>query len=171
MPGVFVSHAFQDKPFDDDFVDIVIRLGCSVDPRAIFYSSGEDTGVPSGHDLLGHVLVRVGDASLVVAIISPMFQTRPVCIAKPGAAWSRAGNLFPLAVPGIKRTDLEGVLEGMAVRYIDDAAALDELYDRVGHALGARSSAATWGSLQGEVAGERWKPREGAPPGSRSKPG
>ena len=145
MSGVFISHASHDELLVGDFVDTVIRLGCSVNPKSIFYSSGEDTGVPSGHDLLSDVRQRVGTASLVVAIISPAFQTRPVCIAELGAAWSRVNSLFPLALPGMKRTDLEGVLEGMAVRYLDDGAALDELHDRVGEALGSPSPASTWG--------------------------
>lgn len=145
MSGVFVSHAFADKPLVDEFVDVVIRLGCGLSQTQIFYSSGEDTGVPSGYDLLSHVRRQVGNATLVIAIISPSFQSRPVCIAELGAAWSRVENLFPLAVPGIKRADLEGVLEGMAVRYLDDGAALDELHDRVSAAVGKRAKAATWG--------------------------
>ena len=151
MPGVFISHASHDQDLIDEFVDTVIRLGCLVDQTSIFYSSGEDTGVLSGHDLLSDVRQRVGDAGLVVAIISPAFQTRPVCIAELGAAWSRVDNLFPLAVPGMKRTDLEGVLEGMAVRHLDDRAALDELHDRVGEAFGQPSPAATWGRFK-----EKW---------------
>ena len=145
MSGVFVSHAFHDQPVVDEFVDVVVRLGCGVSPDEIFYSSGEDTGVPSGSDLLSHVRTKVGEANLVVAVVSPAFQSRPVCVAELGAAWSRVDNLFPLAMPGMKRTDLEGVLEGMAVRYLDDGAALDEFHDRVRDDLGARVKGATWG--------------------------
>src|SRR5437016_4591969 len=118
MPGVFISHASADKPLVDPFVDDVIRLGCEVPRKKIFYSSGEDTGVPSGENLNTYVRDRVADASIVVAIISPTFQTRPFCVAELGSAWSRIGNLFPIAVPGMARTDLEGVLEGMLVKHL-----------------------------------------------------
>jgi hypothetical protein len=145
MPLVFVSHSAADSVLVDPFVDTILKLGCGLDETEIFYSSGEDTGVPSGSDLLHHVRQEVEEAGLVVAVISPMFQTRPACVAELGAAWSRTGNLFPLAVPGMARPDMEGVLQGMAVRYVDDAAALDELHDRVSALREEHSKTTTWG--------------------------
>jgi hypothetical protein len=82
---------------------------------------------------------------LVVCIISPAFQTRPVCLTELGAAWGKIDNLFPLAVPGMDRTEMEGVLQVVAIRYIDDSGALDELHDRISEAVGKRSESATWG--------------------------
>jgi hypothetical protein len=83
--------------------------------------------------------------SLVVAIISPAFQTRPFCIAELGAAWSQVGKLFPIAIPGLERTDMEGVLTGLAVRYLSDSAALDELHDQICNLIGTNPGAKTWG--------------------------
>lgn len=148
MSGVFVSHASVDVKLVDEFVDTVIRLGCGLSPAELFYSSGADTGVPSGEDLLAHVRARAGGATLVVAIVSPTYQTRPVCIAELGAAWARAGNLFPLLVPGMPRGDLEGVLSGMLIHYLDDEVALDELHDRISAATGQTVSAKTWGKYK-----------------------
>lgn len=145
MPDVFVSHAAADAVIADAFVDTILKLGCGLKPEQIFYSSGEDTGVPSGSDLIHHVRDQVGDTGLLVAIITPMFQTRPVCVAELGAAWSRTGNLFPVAVPGMARTDMEGVLAGMSVRYLDDSAALDELHDRISEVTGGGTRTTTWG--------------------------
>ncbi|MGH7272476.1 MAG: TIR domain-containing protein [Polyangiaceae bacterium] len=151
MTGVFISHAAADKPLVDPFVDEILRLGCEIAPGEIFYSSGEDTGIPSGEDLNSYVRSRVGDASLVVAIISPTFQTRPFCVAELGAAWAKVGNLFPIAVPGMPRTDLEGVLVGMLVKYLDDGSALDELHTRLGEAVGHTTKAGTWNRFR-----EKW---------------
>jgi hypothetical protein len=145
VPRIFVSHASADSALVDPFVDAVLRLGCGVKQEELFYSSGEDTGVPDGYDLLHHVREQVSEAGLVVAIVTSTFQTRPVCVAELGAAWSRAGNLFPLAVPGMSRTDMEGVLAGMTVRYIDDSAALDALHQRIGEVLGEKTGTPTWG--------------------------
>ena len=144
MAGVFISHAFADKAIVDPFVDDIIRLGCAVPAQQIFYSSGADTGVPSGKDLNAYVREQVAEASIVVAIISPTFQTRPVCVAELGASWSRVDNLFPIAVPGMPRTDLEGVLVGMLVKHLDDGEALDELHTRVTKAVGTTTTAQTW---------------------------
>src|SRR4051794_22030429 len=101
MPGVFVSHASADSVLVDEFVDTVLRLGCGLGPETLFYTSGADTGVPSGSDLLAHVRSRVSDATLVVAILTPTYQTRSVCVAELGAAWARTGNLFPLLAPNM----------------------------------------------------------------------
>lgn len=148
MSGVFISHASADAKLVDEFVDSILRLGCDLGPSELFYSSGADTGVPSGEDLLAHVRTRAGEANLVVAVITPTYQTRPVCVAELGAAWAKAGSLFPLLVPGMPRGDLEGVLSGMLVRYLDDEAALDELHDRILDGKNRQVSARTWGKYK-----------------------
>jgi hypothetical protein len=144
MPGVFVSHAYADRTLVDRFVEDLLCLGCGVNPSQIFYSSGADTGVPPGSNLNTFVRNEVAGASLVVAIITPSFQTRPFCIAELGAAWSRVENLFPLALPGLPRGDPEGVLAGMLVPYLDDEHALDLLHERVAKALGISVAPSTW---------------------------
>jgi hypothetical protein len=145
MSGIFVSHASADKVLVDPFVDTIIRLGCNVQKESIFYSSGEDTGIPSGSTLNDYVRSKMEEVSLVVAIISPTFQTRPFCVAELGAAWSQVGKLFPIAVPGLEHTDMQGVLTGLIVRYLSDSAALDELHDLVCDVLGVSPGARTWG--------------------------
>jgi hypothetical protein len=151
MAGVFVSHASADGTLTDPFVDTLIRLGCGLSPNQIFYSSGEDTGVPSGENLNTFVRDRVADAELVVAVITPAFQTRPFCVAELGVAWAQIGKLMPIALPGMDRTDLDGVLAGMTVRFLDESSALDELHDRVGEATGHPTEASTWGRYK-----EQW---------------
>jgi hypothetical protein len=61
MPGIFISHAAADKQSVDTFVDNIVRLGCGVPAESIFYSSGPDTGVPSGSDLNTYVREKVSD--------------------------------------------------------------------------------------------------------------
>jgi hypothetical protein len=141
---IFVSHASADAELVDQFVDTVLRNGCNLSPDDIFYTSGEDTGIPSGEDLIATVRSEVGDATLVIALISPTYQTRPVCVAELGAAWGRSGSLMPLLFPGFGRDALEGVLDGMTIRALDESAALNELHDRVVAATGKAVKAATW---------------------------
>jgi hypothetical protein len=148
MPGVFVSHAHADKLLVDHFVDDIINGGCGVSRELIFYSSGEDTSVPSGRPLNEYVRSEIGAASLVIAIISPTFQVRPYCIAELGAAWTQVGKLFPIAVPKFPLTNLEGVLDGVIVKHMDDSVALDELRDVVEEAVGVSSKTATWGRFK-----------------------
>lgn len=148
MPGVFVSHASVDKTFVDNFIDDIIRLGSEVPKGSIFYTSGADTGIPSGGNLNAYVKQKVGDAAIVVAILTPSFQTRPFCVAELGAAWSRTGLLFPVAAPGLERPDLQGVLKGLIVKYLDDSEALDELHEAVCSAVGTSPGAKTWNSYK-----------------------
>ena len=148
MAGIFISHAAADRELADEFVDKIVRLGCDVPRESIFYSSGADTGVPSGEDLNSYVRAQARDAKLVVALLTPIFQSRPFCIAELGSAWSRVGNLFPLAAPQLERTDLDGVLAGMTVREMTDESALDELHERISEAIGRTSKAATWGNYK-----------------------
>src|SRR5215211_43201 len=37
MSGVFISHASSDKPLVDEFVDVVVRLGCGARSNQLFY--------------------------------------------------------------------------------------------------------------------------------------
>jgi hypothetical protein len=151
MGKIFVSHASADSALVDEFVSRILDNGCGLSEEQIFYSSSRDMGVPSGYNLLSYVQQEVGDADLVIAIISPMFQSRPVCVAELGAAWSRTGNLFPIAVPGMPRTDMEGVMEGVTVYHLDDREALDELAGRVAEATNVTRSALSWNKAK-----ERW---------------
>jgi hypothetical protein len=144
VSGVFVSHASADKVFVDEFVERILRLGCELSSKQLFYSSGADTGIPSGSDLGSYVRSRLEDVGLVVTIITPTFQTRPYCLAELGAAWAKTGQLFPLLAPGMSQDDLDGVLKGVVVRHINDPAALDELHDAVMTVAGVRVAAATW---------------------------
>lgn len=144
VTGIFVSHATADARLVEEFVEEVLR-GCGVTDDQLFVSSIAELGVPSGTDLLHHVRERVGDAGLVVAIVTPTYLTRPVCVGELGAAWAVTGKLFPLLAMGIDRDrDLDGVLKGVRVDYLDDEEALDELHVRLGELLAAHSDTRKW---------------------------
>jgi hypothetical protein len=136
MAVVFVSHASADNALTDEFVDTILRNGCGLAPKEIFYSSGADTGVPDGQDLLEYVREQVGETGLVVTMLTPTFQTRPVCVAEMGAAWGSTGKLFPLLVHGVLSTQL--------VEYMDNEGALDRLHDKVVELTGRKVESATW---------------------------
>ncbi|WP_147252410.1 toll/interleukin-1 receptor domain-containing protein [Blastococcus sp. TF02A-30] len=149
MPGVFVSHASADGEYVEQFVSNVLQLGCDLDLENgdLFYTSGADTGVPPGADLMSYVRKQVGAANLVVALITPTYLTRPICMAELGAAWGMVGDdkLFPLLAPGMKRGDLDGILPSLLIRFSNERDALDQLHERVGNAVGHHSGTPTWG--------------------------
>jgi hypothetical protein len=148
MSSVFISHASDDFTLAGPFVDNIVRLGCGVPAESIFYSSGADTGVPSGADLNAVVRKKVGTAKLAVCLLTPAFRVRPYCLAELGAAWSRTNNLFPLRHPDLELDDLDGVLKGIIVHPFNDEAALDELHERICAAAKTSVAAKTWSSYK-----------------------
>lgn len=147
MKSVFVSHASVDKLFCDAFVETVLKLGCRLDAEDIYYSSREDTGILSGEDLFANIRHNVGSATLVIAIISPAYQTRPICIAELGAAWGRApGHLLPVLTPNMEHADLGGVLPSMLIRNLKDPELLDEICNRASEAAMKNVNALIWGA-------------------------
>ena len=148
MSKIFVSHASADRLLVDPFVDDVIRSGSEVNRQNLIYTSGTDTRIPSGTNLNAYVQNNVGTADLIIAVISPNFRASAYCMAELGAAWVQAGTLFPIGIPGYSYGDVDGVLEGLLVRNIDDDVTLDELHDAICRVTGARIDALTWGKYR-----------------------
>ena len=145
MHRVFISHAHDDKELVDAFVDKIVQLGSGLSADEIFYSSGGDTGVPSGANINEHVRRQVDEAGLVIAVITPAFERSLFCVAELGAAWSRAGELFPLILPGTSYSQMRGVLAGLEIRRIDAEEGLDELHVRLTKLTSRSVPATTWG--------------------------
>lgn len=149
-PRVFVSHANADKDYVDGFVNNVLIRGAGLTTSDIFYSSAPDTGIRSGQNLMEIVRNEAGNSQLVIALVTPIYQTRPVCVAELGAAWARQ-VLLPLMAPGMKRSELEGVLPGLLIESADEERALNDLADRI-RDLGFDFNTRSWG-----VGREQWE--------------
>ncbi len=144
MKLIFVSHATADSELVEQFVDVVLK-SCGLTETDIFVSSIPGMDIPAGSDLLDAVRAEVSDTTLVIAVITPTYPTRPVCVAELGAAWGVAGKLLPVLAPGIDRDRLDGVLTGMKVDYLDQEKALDHIAERIETETGRRPvSPASW---------------------------
>jgi hypothetical protein len=144
MKLVFVSHAAVDNELVEQFVDIILK-NCGLTEGDIFVSSIPGMDIPAGRDLLAAVRAEVSETTLVIAVITPTYPTRPVCVAELGAAWGVAGKLLPVLTPGINRDQLDGVFTGMKVDYLDQEKALDEIAGRIAAETGRRpESPASW---------------------------
>jgi hypothetical protein len=141
---VFVSHATVDSELVEQFVDIILK-SCGLTETDIFVSSIPGMDIPAGGDLLAAVRAEVSDTTLVIAVITPTYPTRPVCVAELGAAWGVSGKLLPVLVPGVDRDRLDGVLTGMKVDYLNQEKALDHIAERIETETGLRPvSPASW---------------------------
>jgi hypothetical protein len=144
MKSVFVSHATADRELVEQFVDIILK-GCGLTEVDIFVSSIPGMDIPAGHDLIATIRAGVSETALVIAVITPTYQTRPYCLAELGAAWAVAGKLLPVLVPGISHDALEGVLAGIKADFLDEEEALDEIAKRIEAETGRRpESPASW---------------------------
>lgn len=129
-PRVFVSHANADGEYVRKFVDEILLRGAGLRSADVFYSSAPDMGVSSGELLMERVRTEASDSSLIISMVTPIYQTRSVCIAELGAAWAR-GVHFPMLAPGMDRSELEGVLPGLLIKAADEETVLDELAGRI----------------------------------------
>ena len=108
MSRVFVSHAHDDVALVEAFTLLILEKGCGFQEGDLFVSSLPEHGASDGFDLLGQVRDKVEKASMVIAVITPTYHTRPVCVAELGGAWGVSGKLFPLLAPGVEREALDG---------------------------------------------------------------
>jgi TIR domain len=127
---IFVSHAAVDADIAQDLVTL-LRLGAGVQHTDIFCSSVPGN-IPNGASFINQILMKLHEAELVIAILSPAYFRSDFCKAEAGAAQVKkvAGqSIFALLVPPIDFKDLDGVLHGAQGGKILNPAALDELHD------------------------------------------
>lgn len=131
MASVFINHASVDRALVDD-VQGMIQRGVGLSADDFFYSSGDGTGVPAGHNFVDYIREQMQGSTFVVSIITPAFRESEFCLAELGAVWLAANkDFYPLCVPSIDRSALEATLNGLQVERIDDSPALVGLLDRL----------------------------------------
>ncbi len=127
---IFISHTSADNDLVDNFVKNILRIGAGLSDKNIFYASSLTTGVPSGSNLMEVLRNEAKNSPLVIAVITPEYLKRPICMMEFGAAWAN-GVLFPFLAPGFKIPKTEYFLQGMVIRPIDNRNALNELSEKI----------------------------------------
>ncbi len=128
MALVFISHAGNDKPLVDALFDL-LQTGCDLRREAMFCTSVEGAGIQSGADFIRWIKENMGDAKLVILVLSPNFYASKFCLAEMGAAWSLEKHVFPLMTPEISRDPGVVFLGRQSARM--DSTGLDELRDAI----------------------------------------
>ncbi len=149
MKKVFVSHAVSDKALVDGFIDL-LDTGTALNQTDMFCSSVSGLGVPNYREFVGDIKHRLEEAQLVVMVLSPAFLKSSFCNCELGAAWFANKECFILLVPPLKLEDAKGVLTGMHVGMITDAAILDELKDYLCSVLSVDAATARWNEKKSE---------------------
>ena len=128
MALVFISHSGGDKPLADALFDL-LQTGCDLRRDAVFCTSVEGAGIQTGADFVRWIEEKLGDAKLIVLIISPNFYASKFCLAEMGAAWSLKKDVFPLMTPDLARDPGVVFLGKQSAQF--DATGLDDLRDRI----------------------------------------
>ena len=94
------------------------------------------------------VRTEISRAELVVCLITPMYSSRPICLAEAGAAWGRTGgpgSFVPILARGVQRKSLEDFIFGsVCTEYSHDAEFLDALRDRIAELAAVTTPTAEW---------------------------
>jgi hypothetical protein len=142
MADVFVSHSSADKPLVDDLFDL-LQTGCDLRRESIFCSSVDGAGIETGAEFVAWINDNLGDARLVLLVLSPNYYSSKFCLAEMGAAWALGKEVFPLMLPGTVR-DPGVVFLGRQSAALDQQG-LDNLRDRLAvHFSSAGKATARW---------------------------
>ena len=110
---VFVSHAGKDRRLANKFIDevLVLILGLNKE-KDIFYTSDHITGIQPSEDWKETIRKNLYHSEIFIALISPRFKEREMCLAELGAAWVlNDKKVFQLAINPIKKSDCSFVLD------------------------------------------------------------
>jgi hypothetical protein len=127
---LFISHAVADK----DLVDAVITLlemGAGIQTEDIFCTSFDEQGIPPGADFSPYMRERLGEAEVILAIVTPHYYDSPFCLCETGGAWATQKKFLPLLVEPVGYDDLRGALYGKQGLLITESGKLDTLRDHL----------------------------------------
>ncbi len=148
--SIFISHAFDDRPFADLLIDTMVLGG--VPRTCFFYSSARSTGIPTGVDLLDDLRKALNEAELVVELLSETYMERPLCVAEWGAAWAMKKMTFPIVIPPLTRATVKAELGNFVMHRIgpgpvddeDVTEMLNDLHKACGTVLGNAPEIGDW---------------------------
>lgn len=133
-PHLFISHASSDESLAGAVANL-LRLGTDLASDQVVCTSLDGLGLEPGAGVSASLRASLAEATLVVALISKMYEARPYCLCELGGAWATGVRLVPLTVGSVDPTSFQHVLKDVVAKPLDDSAALDDLRDEVHRAF------------------------------------
>lgn len=127
MQRIFISHATDDKPFVDKFVEEILTSGFGVKPDGYFYSSDDFSGIKTGEDFIERMRSEMKDSAVVIALITPRYLERPFCLMELGAVWVLTKNVLPILVDEVSFSIVSATLGPVQGLKISDTDKFPEL--------------------------------------------
>jgi TIR domain len=106
----------------------LIEGGIGIRSDQIFCSSLEEQGIPPGVDFKSFIKEKLGEAKVVIALVSPQYYGSAFCMCELGATWALTKSCIPLIVPPVTCSDLRGGLFGSQALPIDEDKKLDVMH-------------------------------------------
>jgi hypothetical protein len=143
---IFISHAALDHELAVALSDL-LDLGAGVSHDDVFCSSAKGS-IPNGTHFVDHILQKLNEADLIVALLSKSYFKSKFCLAEAGAALTRqrAGNakFYSFVVPPVAFSELEGALYGIQSGSLLDRSELGGLREIVTENVTSRPKDPTW---------------------------
>jgi hypothetical protein len=137
MKKLFLSHAVKDKELVDAFIEL-LEGGVGIEKEAIFCTSSEGQGIPTGEDFNPFMRTELQHANIVVALVTENYYESAFCLCETGGAWYGEKPFVPLLSPPVNFGDLRGALYGKQAGLLNETRSLNEAYDRLRKFLDAR---------------------------------
>lgn len=139
---VFITHAALDQVLAEKVVDC-IRKGLNLSDEAIFCSSVDRHGIPTGAEFVRYIHDKLAGTQLVVPLVSPAYLDSLFCMWELGAAWIQQTAVHPLLVGSITDHDLPLLLKDRQARPISKVG-LNELAARTADIVGVNLNKRGW---------------------------
>jgi hypothetical protein len=133
---IFVSHASNDKPLVEFFVEQILRLGLEVPSDDIFCTSLEGMDIKNGEDFRRAIQSAISNAKIILLILTPNYKASEVCLNEMGAAWASSRCVVPLAVEPVTYKSVGVLMEPLQIPGLSDGFALSKLKDQIVFELG-----------------------------------
>lgn len=136
---IFISHASEDKPIVEKFINYILNLGLDIKTEEIFCSSTAGTGISSGENWKDIIKNNLKNAELVIMVITPNFKKSEMCQNEAGAAWALSRQVIPLIVEPINYSSVGIIFEDKQIAKMTESESLDRLKDKLEELLKIKS--------------------------------
>lgn len=126
-PLVFISHAGADAAIIREFMDCILKDGIGLDNDNIACTSFEWTTVEIGDNIPDYIKQRIGQANVVLAMVSQAYKSSEVCQNEVGAAWALNNRPLNIVLPDVDFNELGWLFNLDKAIRIDNIDSLNKL--------------------------------------------
>lgn len=118
---VFISHSSLDSEYVKPLVELIRKLGFT--KNELFCSSYPGYNIPLGLDIFGFLKTcfEQYDLFVIFMISEEHYYNSPASLNEMGAAWVQGAKSIPILLPGMKPSELRGVVNSNTLALVLDS--------------------------------------------------